>query len=198
MGTLDPQSTSVLVVVILVALLAVAGWLLHRRNESQRLARRFGPEYGHAVETLGSRGKAEAELKARERRVSKIRIVPLAPADAQRFMQQWKALQARFVDNPKGVVSEADALVRDLMLRRGYPMSDFDRLSADLSVDHATVVDHYRAARYIAERDHRGEADTEELRKAVVHYRVLFDELLEVAPPQQHRDTTIRTMEAHR
>ena len=180
MGTMDPQSSMILAGLILTALIAIAGWLVYRKNESHRLEKRFGPEYGHAVNEMGSRTKAEAELKSREKRVSKFNIVPLARADADRFGEQWRGVQARFVDNPKGVVSEADLLVRDLMQKRGYPMADFDRLSADLSVDHASVVDHYRAARDIAQRDHRGEADTEELRQAVVHYRALFDELLEV------------------
>jgi hypothetical protein len=192
MGNMDPQTSMILAGVILTALIAIAGWLAFRRNESHRLERRFGPEYGRAVDELGSRDKAEAELKARERRVKQFHIVPLVPADASRFSQQWKALQARFVDNPKGVVSEADVLVRELMQKRGYPMADFDRLSADLSVDYPTVVEHYRAGRSIAERDHRGEADTEELRKAVVHYRTLFDELLEVATPEpRSRDTAL-------
>ena len=91
-------------------------------------------------------------------------------------------MQGRFVDNPKGVVTEADQLVRELMLKRGYPMGDFEHRAADISVDHPAVVANYRAAQAIAARDQRGEADTEELRKAVVHYRALFDELLEVSP----------------
>jgi hypothetical protein len=177
---MDPQSSTVLVVLIVLALIAIGGWMFHRKRESERLAKRFGPEYGHAVESMGSRTKAEAELKAREKRVAKFRIVALPPAEAARFAQQWRSLQTRFIDNPKGVVTEADLLVSELMLKRGYPMADFDRLSADISVDHPRVVEHYRAARRIAERDHRGQADTEDLRKAVVHYRVLFDDLLEV------------------
>ena len=159
----------------------------------------FRAEYGRAVETLGDRTKAEAELKAREKRVAKFRIVPLQPADASRFAQSWKALQTHFVDNPQGVVADADRLVRELMLKRGYPMADFERLSADISVDHPRVVEHYRVARRIAERDHRGEADTEELRKAVVHYRALFDDLLEVetaAPREAGRPH--QPVEAHR
>jgi hypothetical protein len=109
----------------------------------------------------------------------------LAPPDAARFTQAWNALQSRFVDDPKAVVVQADQLVRELMLKRGYPMGDFERRAADISVDHPTVVEIYRAAQAIAVRDQRGEADTEELRKAVVHYRALFDELLEVRVPKQ-------------
>jgi hypothetical protein len=167
--------------VVLVALLVLAAWFfIRKRNQSARLQERFGPEYGRTVGELGGRGKAESELKAREKRIENLTIVPLAPADATRFSEAWKALQGRFVDNPKGVVVQADQLVRELMLKRGYPMGDFERRAADISVDHPTVVEHYRAAQAIAVRDERGEADTEELRKAVVHYRVLFDEMLEV------------------
>jgi hypothetical protein len=167
--------------VVVVALLVLAAWFfIRKRNQSARLQERFGPEYDRTVGELGGRGKAESELKAREKRIEHLTIAPLAPADATRFSEAWKALQGRFVDNPKGVVVQADQLVRELMLKRGYPMGDFDRRAADISVDHPNVVEHYRAAQAIAVRDERGEADTEALRKAVVHYRVLFDEMLEV------------------
>ena len=159
--------------------------LLQRKSNPQRLQQRFGPEYGRTVDELGGRTKAESELKAREKRVEHLTITPLAPAEAARFSEAWNALQGRFVDNPKGVVVQADQLVRELMLKRGYPMGDFERRAADISVDHPAVVEHYRAAQAIAVRDERGEADTEELRKAVVHYRVLFDEMLEVRDVQQ-------------
>jgi hypothetical protein len=152
------------------------------KKQSQRLQQRFGPEYGRTVDKLGDRTKAESELKTREKRVERLNIVPLAPSEAARFSQAWKALQGRFVDNPKAVVVQADQLVRELMLKRGYPMGDFERRAADISVDHPAVVDNYRAAQAIAVRDER---DTEELRKAVVHYRALFDELLEVREAQQ-------------
>jgi hypothetical protein len=167
--------------VVIVALFVLAAWFfIRKRNQSARLQERFGPEYDRTVGELGGRGKAESELKAREKRIEHLTIAPLAPADATRFSEAWKALQGRFVDNPKGVVVQADQLVRELMLKRGYPMGDFERRAADISVDHPNVVEHYRAAQAIAARDERGEADTEELRKAVVHYRVLFDEILEV------------------
>jgi hypothetical protein len=167
--------------VVVFALVAVAAWFLsQRKKQSERLRQRFGPEYGRTVGELGGRAKAESELKAREQRVERLTIAPLAPADAARFSQAWNALQGRFVDNPKGVVVQADQLVRELMLKRGYPMGDFERRAADISVDHPAVVENYRAAQAIAVRDERGEADTEELRKAVVHYRVLFDDMLEV------------------
>ena len=197
MNTMDPQSWDVLGTVVIIALLAIVAWFVYRRNESHRLIDRFGPEYGRTVDEFGSRPKAEAELKARAKRVSKLEIVPLAPADAERFAADWRALQARFVDNPKGSVAEADRLVRELMQKRGYPMGDFERRAADISVDHPHVVDHYRAAQAVAVLDRRGEADTEALRKAVVHYRALFDELLEVRRDERAAPDTRNHMEAH-
>ena len=174
-------SLIIVAAVVVFALVAVAAWFLsQRKKQSERLQQRFGPEYGRTVGELGGRAKAESELKAREQRVERLTIAPLAPADAARFSQAWNALQGRFVDNPKGVVVQADQLVRELMLKRGYPMGDFERRAADISVDHPAVVENYRAAQAIAVRDERDEADTEELRKAVVHYRVLFDDMLEV------------------
>jgi hypothetical protein len=171
-------------VLVIVALLAVAAFLHFRRRQSQTLEKHFGPEYGRAVDQFGSRDKAEAELMARKKRVEKLAIVPLAPRDASRFHQEWQRLQAGFVDNPKAALAEADNLVRELMQKRGYPMGDFDLRAADISVDHPGVVEHYRAAHDIAMRDHRGEVDTEGMRQAVIHYRALFSELLEVEQPR--------------
>ena len=187
---MDTQTWLIIAGVVVLVLIALAAWFFYRKKQSQRLRQRFGPEYRRTVEELGSRTKAEAELKEREQRVERLHIVPLAPSEAARFSQAWQALQNRFVDNPKGVVAEADQLVRELMQKRGYPMADFERRAADISVDHADVVEHYRAAQAIAVREERGELDTEELRRAVVHYRALFDELLEV------RETTQNVMPA--
>jgi hypothetical protein len=182
---LDMQTGIILAGVAILALLAIGAWLVYQKRQSQRLQQRFGPEYARAIDDLGSRKKAESELKAREVRVEHLTLVPLLASEAVRLGQAWKALQGRFVDNPKGVLVEADQLVRELMLKRGYPMADFARRAADISVDHPTVVEHYRAAQATALRDQRGEADTEELRKGVVHYRALFQELLEVSETKQ-------------
>jgi hypothetical protein len=175
-------NTLIFAVVLIVAVGAIVAWVVMQRQRTQRLRQRFGPEYTRTVDEFGGRTKAEAELAKRKQRVARLNITALAPADAARFSQAWNALQSRFIDNPKGVVAEADRLVRELMVKRGYPMGDFERRAADISVDHPGVVTTYRAAQAIAVRDERGEADTEELRKAVVHYRTLFDELLEVKP----------------
>jgi len=183
-NTMDTQTLAMLAVLVLL-LIAIGVWVYRERRQSRRLLQRFGPEYERTVDRTGSRAKAESELRRREERVEKLHIVPLAPAEAARFSQAWRGLQGGFVDNPKAAVAEADQLVRELMGKRGYPMGDFERRAADISVDHPAVVDHYRAAQAIAQRDRRGEADTEELRRAVVHYRALFDELLEVQEPER-------------
>jgi hypothetical protein len=177
-----PTNTVIFAILVVALVLAALAWLIVQRRRSLRLKRRFGAEYDLAVAEFRSKSRAEAELIGRENRVARLKIVPLAPTDAARFSQAWNALQGRFIDNPKGVVAEADQLVRELMTKRGYPMADFERMAADISVDHPAVVSAYRAAQGIAARDARGEADTEELRKAVIHYRTLFDELLEAAP----------------
>ncbi|MES2938535.1 MAG: hypothetical protein V4864_12695 [Pseudomonadota bacterium] len=183
MTALDNE-TLILLVGLAVVALFIGAWLFNRKRQSEALEKRFGPEYSRAVDEMGSRPKAEAELLARQKRVEQLDIVALPPQEAARFSQSWTSIQARFVDNPQGALAEADQLVRELMLRRGYPMGDFDRRAADISVHHPAVVDHYRAAHTIAQRDTRGEADTEQLRQAVVHYRALFAELLQIEQPQ--------------
>ena len=190
---MDTTQAMIIVAVLVVALIVGLGaYFYHRRQESRRLRHRFGPEYNRTVRELGSESKAEAELAKREARVRKFDIRPLPPADAARFADEWRRLQARFVDSPREVVMKAGHLVRELMLQRGYPMTDFDRCAADLSVDHPTVVENYRAAQSIATRDER---DTEQLRKAVVHYRALFDELLETSPVNEGVISPRRPME---
>jgi len=185
METLDTQTWIILAVVIVLASVAVGAWYFYQKKRSQTLQKHFGPEYDRTVTELGSRAKGESELKAREKRVERLELIPLAAPEAARFGEAWQALQSRFVDNPKGVVVQAEQLVRELMEKRGYPMGDFEHRAGDISVDHPDVVAHYRSAQAIALRDQRGLSDTEELRKAVVHYRALFDELLESGKPSQ-------------
>src|SRR6185437_6424793 len=174
----DPQAVIAVIIVLLV--LIAAAWAVARQRQSRQLRKRFGPEYDRLLAERGDRARVESELKAREKRVQGLTIKPLSPADAARFSQEWRELQSRFIDNPKGVVMQADRLVRDLMIKRGYPMEDFEHRAADISVHHPELVETYRLAQVIAVRDQRGEATTEDLRKAVVYYRALFDELLEV------------------
>jgi hypothetical protein len=170
--------TLALVIAVAVILVGVVAWLAWSSVQTKRLRERFGPEYDATLKRMGSKAKAEKELRQREKRVATFEIVPLAPADVTRFSSAWTRLQGSFVDDPKGVLIEADRLVRELMLKRGYPVADFDLRAADLSVNHPVVVNNYRAAQRIVSLDQRGEASTEDLRKAVVHFRALFDELL--------------------
>jgi hypothetical protein len=167
--------------IVVVAILAVALWMFSARRRHQHLRERFGPEYDRTVGTTGSTGRAEAALLEREKRVSKYQIRALTHEERTRFTDTWQRVQAQFVDDPAGAVTEADVLVTELMTTRGYPMSDWDQRVDDLSVDHANVVHHYREAREIASRHARGAASTEDLRQAVVHYRALFTDLLDDA-----------------
>jgi hypothetical protein len=174
----DPILLWVLVAIAILTVGTVA-WLELRKRRSGRLRERFGPEYDRAVETEGDVRRAESALEARARRVKKLHIRPLVSDDAMRFRRAWKDVQTRFVDDPRGAVTEADRLVGEVMTARGYPVGDFEQQVADISVDHPDVVINYRAARDIAVLHERGEAGTEDLRQAMVHYRGLFQDLLE-------------------
>jgi hypothetical protein len=176
---MEISAAVIVAVVVVLALIAVAGWLFARRRRTERLRDRFGPEYDRVVRNTDDPRRAEARLAERARRVEKFPIRPLAPADRDRFSERWRAVQARFVDDPPGAVRDGDALIQEVMKARGYPVGDFEQRAADLSVDHPVVVQSYRAAREIAERNRRREASTEDLRRALVHYRNLFQELIE-------------------
>ncbi len=169
---------TLIILLAVVAVVVVAGVLLLQRRRSEHLKSRFGPEYEHEVEQKGSRSKAEAELAKREKRVEKLDIVPLEPAARQEFTERWTDVQAKFVDDPARAVADADALLTEVMSARGYPVGDFDQRAGDISVDHPKVVEHYRAGHDVAVRHERGEAGTEDLRQAMIHYRALFDELV--------------------
>jgi hypothetical protein len=169
----------IVVVIILLVLVVGAAWWNTQQRRSEQLRRQFGPEYDRAVERYGERGRAESALQAREERVRRLDIRPLTPAETQHFVDAWRSVQARFVDDPSGAIGDADRLVSEAMQVRGYPMGDFEERAADVSVDHADVVEHYRAAHAIAMRNTREDGSTEELRQAMVHYRALFADVLE-------------------
>jgi len=178
----------VIVAVVAVILAAAAMWFISYRRSNQ-LRARFGPEYHRALKDgAGSARKAEAELIEREKRVEALAIRPLSRLEHDAFVAEWHQVQAEFVDDPADAIGRADDLLGRVMSTRGYPVSDFDRAAADLSVDHPVVVQHYRRAHDVALRHRRGEADTEDLRKAMIHYRELFDELVEELPPEPARD----------
>lgn len=177
---MDPTTLWLVVAIAVVAIVALVWFALSRRR-SQRLRERFGPEYDHALKSQGNIRRAEAELEARAKRVEALHIRPLEPDDARRFDIAWRAVQERFVDDPKSAVTQADRLVGEVMTARGYPIGEFEQRVADISVDHPDVVMNYRAAREIALVHARGQATTEDLRQAMVHYRALFKELLETS-----------------
>ena len=151
---------------------------LHGRRRVN-LRDRFGPEYDRTVDAVGP-ARAESVLRDRADRVSRFNLRKLTQDQADSFAREWRRIQARFVDDPAGAVAEADQLVTQVMTARGYPLEDFDRRADDVSVDHPVVVQNYRTARTLALRRQRGDAETEEMRQAVVNYRALFDELLDV------------------
>ncbi|HZC38455.1 MAG TPA: hypothetical protein VE221_07250 [Sphingomicrobium sp.] len=177
------QTLLIIIAVAVVAVLIIAAILISRRRRSEHLKSRFGREYEHALQTTGDRGKAEAELAEREKRVEKLDIRPLDESERQRFIERWSEVQARFVDDPARAVAFADALLAEVMKTRGYPVSDFEQRAGDISVDHPKVVEHYRAAHDIAVRHEQGQASTEELRQAMIHYRALFDDLVGAVAP---------------
>jgi hypothetical protein len=164
-------------------------WREGPKRRNARLQERFGPEYEVAVEQYGA-SRAARVLEARERRVSRLPLRSLSPAERASFAQSWLLAQNEFVDAPHQAVRNAHELVQRTMYARGYPVDDFDQCVADLSVDYGDIVQHYRAAHSLDQANRAGRADTEELRQALVHYRALFEELLgtpqdRVAPASQ-------------
>jgi hypothetical protein len=177
--------------VLLIAGLIVAAiviWLLVRQARSRGLQRDFGTEYDRTMARSGDRSLAESDLRERRDRVQALHIDPLSRSDHDRFASEWTKVQAEFVDAPSEAVSDADGLIQRVMSTRGYPMEDFDRRAADISVEHPDVVENYRSAHSIAVKERGGDADTEALRKAMVYYRSLFDELLVVDDDGERRN----------
>jgi hypothetical protein len=165
--------------VIIIAIAVVAFLALQRkRARTVALRRKFGPEYDWAIKKHGARG--EAVLGAREKRAEQINLRDLDPGERSRFLERWKTVQAGFVDSPKGALAEAESLIATLLDGRGYPAGDFDQRTGDISLMHPRVTENYRAAHAVELRLKKGESvRTEEMRAAMVHYRSLFDELVE-------------------
>ncbi len=191
LNLMDPKLiTLAAVVIVIIAVLALL-YVRKRRHTTADLRNKFGPEYDRAVLVHGTGRKAEAKLEDREKRVEKLNIRDLDPIEHERFSKRWESVQSRFVDSPKGAVTEADDLVSSLMKARGYPISDFDQRAADISVDHPRVVENYRSAHEIALRVAKvgkDEATTEELRTAMIHYRSLFDELMQLSASVERKE----------
>jgi hypothetical protein len=176
------------IAIMTVAVLIVAGaWMIMRRRGTSALRARFGPEYDHVLQSARTPAEAERELRERQSRVESLSITPLSREDAERFGDSWRRVQAQFVDEPRSAVVEADRLIGEVMRSRGYPVDDPDRRLDDLSVDHAHVLNRYRAGCEIVGRHQRGLASTEDLRQAMVHFRALFDELVAATRPAARR-----------
>ena len=174
---MDPKVIA-LIAVVVIAIVVIALVMVMRKRRHEHLREQFGPEYDRAVVEHGN--KADAVLADREKRVNSFSLRHLSEADRKTYTAEWEAVQRHFVDDPAMAVSEADSLVNRVMTSRGYPMGDFDQRAADISVSHPIVVQNYRSARDIAVRHSSGQASTEDLRQAMVHYRTLFADLLEL------------------
>jgi hypothetical protein len=180
-----PEWLWIVIAVAALVILALGAVVVISRQRRERLRGRFGPEYDRAVAEHGGRRGAEAELARREEQRERLDIVPLSQEARERYFESWREVQTGFVDEPSQAVTRADRLVTEVMRERGYPMDEFDQRVADISVDHAEVVEHYRAAHSIHLANEDGEASTEDLRQAVVHYRALFNELLDESESEE-------------
>lgn len=161
-------------VVVLVLVLAAAAWVASRQTRRNRLRRRFGPEYEHRVAETGDRMVAERELMALEQRHARFKLRPLSDAERVRYAEQWTVVQEQFVDRPGEATAAAEELVNAVMRDRGYPDGDFEQRARDLSVEHGPSVGHYREARGIRLNHEAGGVSTEDLRRALKHYRAIF------------------------
>lgn len=170
--------------VVLVLILLLIALLVQRKKRTEKLQAKFGEaEYARAMQVEGDRKQAEAALEQRAKRVDELHVRLLSPADRARFEEAWRRVQAHFVDGPAGAVTEADQLLGDVMSVRGYPVGNFEQRAADISVAHPLVLENYRTAHEIALRQTQGRATTEDLRQAMVHYRALFDQLVNDPAP---------------
>jgi FtsZ-interacting cell division protein ZipA len=166
------------VVVVLVIIGLILGVVSSRRQRSKRFHKKYGTEYDHTVEVMGNEKKAQTEMDERQKHVETLNIRPLSLSERERYLAEWKAVQNKFIDQPGQATVEADHLIMEVMKVRAYPVSDFEQRAADISITYPELVSNYRAAREIAIKNERHQANTEELRQALVYYRALFDELL--------------------
>jgi FtsZ-interacting cell division protein ZipA len=190
-----PAWALILIVVLAIVVIAAVAWGAAQQRRRKRLQEQFGPEYERTVQQRDSRREAESELEERQSRREALNIRPLSAAAQSRYADEWRGVQGRFVDDPSNAVRQAQSLVLAMLRERGYPMDDFEQRAADISVDHPVVVENYRAAYRISGMNDDGRAGTEDLRQAMVHYRTLFEELLEgpVSPGPDDRNDVSAT-----
>jgi hypothetical protein len=172
------STTTLTVLILAIGAIVLAAIMIYQREKTRKLKVKFGPEYDRLVQQEGSARRGEAILESRRKRVAKFNIQPLTREDSDRFAAEWRAAQERFVDDPRRAVADADRLINEALRLRGYPVGDFDQQAADLSVEHARVVEDYRSAHKVAMEDERGQATTEDLRLTMQHYRNLFEHVL--------------------
>jgi hypothetical protein len=177
------MNTTYTIIIAVVLALVVAGVImmpiLVRRTRSKQLQDQFGSEYDLAVQTLGDEKKAQQELEERRKHVEALDIHSLTVNQRERYLADWGAVQAKFVNEPGQAILDADRLIMEVMQLRAYPVADFEQRAADLSVNYPALMSNYRAARAIAVKNMQYQADTEELRQALIFYHSLFEELLE-------------------
>lgn len=164
-----------------VAVLLIVGLIAMNSGSKRRkrLRNEFGPEYDRSVRTMGRR-KAERDLSDAEERVADYDLRPLDPEEARKLSDEWSSVELQFIQSPGDAIYRADQFVAELMNRRGYPRADFEARARDLSVGHPRVTVDYHEARDTIESHKRGRASTEDLRRAMLRYRNIVTELLEV------------------
>jgi hypothetical protein len=192
------SNITAIIVIAAVVVAALVIWAALKRRRTNTLRNRFGDEYDRTVEELGKPAKAEAALQERQERVAKLDIRPLTPQERGDFSREWREVKAVFVDSPVEAVHHADRLLATIMKTRGYPMADFDRRYEDLTVDHGEVARHYRDGHEITLRHERGQASTEDMRQAMIHFEALFDDLVnEVTDDTEKREIRTRERTPH-
>lgn len=174
----------VLIAVVAIVVLGIVAWQASAKRRTSHLQERFGPEYDRVAGDAESRRDAESELAEREERREQLDIRPLPDASRARYVESWRSVQSQFVDDPRGAIAAADALLQQAMSERGYPVDDFEQQAADVSVDHPRVVENYREGHRLAQTSEADGAATEDLRQAMKHYRSLFEELVESTTDQ--------------
>jgi len=186
----NPTFVLLLIVIALVVAIGIGAYLYQRKRNTVALRKTFGSEYDREVLEHGSQRKAEAKLVARESRVDKLNLRDLGSSQRERFVADWHVVESRFLDHPKGAVTEADELISSLLQARGYPVAGFEQSAEDISVNYPRMMEYYRSAHAIAVRSGKIEASTEELRSAMIDYRTLFDELVQVQTSFEHRSAS--------
>lgn len=179
--SIDFSSPAVIVgslVVVALIVVAIVVAVEMKKKRTARLRAQFGPEYDLVLAEAGSRKRAEEALNARVKRMHDLKLRDLTIAERDRYLSEWSTVQSRFIDHPRGAVTEADELVNSLLVARGYSAGGFDQRASDISVHHSALVGPYRLANSITDRAGRNEATTEELRNAMIQYRTLFEALL--------------------